>query len=181
MESWTHFLSIKWLQHTFALGKKKKLWSKSSNYNSPLFISLPSHSSAAVLAVNVQCFMLFLLYNILVKLCTCVYPNRVVLELRVFARAGKRKIQYHRLHRIFIPHISVSFPDCGVTGTLPGHVSPSVSQHRQDAETTETMDEVQRVNSFLLPHRLGDLWKSTKAPRQRYTNGNTGTAELSPC
>ena len=59
MESWTHFLSIKLLQHTFALEKKKNLWSKSSNYKGPVFFSLPSHSLVAGLVDNVQYFMLF--------------------------------------------------------------------------------------------------------------------------
>lgn len=66
-----------------------------------------------------------LVYNILVKLCPYVYPNMVVWSSESLQAAGKGNLQYHRLHRILIPHISVSFSECGVTVTLPSHVSPS--------------------------------------------------------
>lgn len=123
MESRTHFVSTKLLQHTFALGKKKNLWSKSSNYKSPVFFSLPSHSPVAGLADNAQCLYVVLLYNFLVKLCPCVYLNTVAWSSESLQAASKGKLQCHRLHRILIPYISVSFPERGMTVALPSHVS----------------------------------------------------------
>lgn len=68
-----------------------------------------------------------LLCNILVKLCSSVYPNMVVWSSESLQAAGKGNLQYHnRQHRILIHHIFVSFRfDCGVTVILSSCLAPS--------------------------------------------------------
>lgn len=58
-----------------------------------------------------------LLCNILVKLCSCVYPNMVVWSSESSQAAGKGNLQYHGQHRILIHHISS--PGYGLTVTFP--------------------------------------------------------------
>lgn len=52
----------------------------------------------------------------------------VVWSSQSLRTAGKGNFQYHKLHRIVIPHISVFFPECGMTVILPFQDIPSCNE-----------------------------------------------------